>query len=154
MKGDRRRRGARGQALAEMGIVLTVVTFFALGIIEFGRAWMIANIVTSAARDGARAASTLPLADRFQSGSRAGEIDTSSQDWLAIQQQIQNDIASVYADGTPPQVILDTDVDPTSAIKMISVTVVDDVSWLFLGSLFGGNQFHVQRSITFRDEGR
>ena len=149
------RRGAEaGQALAEMGIVITVVVFMALGIIEFGRAWMIANVVTTAARDGARAASTLPLADRYQSGNRSGQIDTSTQDWLDIQQQVKDVIASVYSDGSPPQVVLDTDVDPTSAIKMISVTVIDDVNWLFLGSMFGQNRFHVARSITFRDEGR
>lgn len=157
MKGltaDPTRRGEQGQALAETGIALTIVVFIALGIIEFGRAWMIANVVTTAARDGARAAATLPLADRFQSGANAGQIDTSTQDWQDIQQQVKDEIASVYADGTPPQVILDPDVDPASAIKMISVTVVDDVTWLFLGSLFGQSQFHVARSITFRDEGR
>jgi hypothetical protein len=148
------RRDEGGQALAEMGIVVTLITFMALGIIEFGRAWMIANVVTNAARDGARAASTLPLADRIQGGSRAGEIDTASPDWVAIQQQIRSDIASVYVDATPPQVILDTDVDPNSTVKMISVTIVDDVNWLFLGSMLGGSRFHVQRSVTFRDEGR
>jgi len=148
------RRAEAGQALAEMGIVVTVVVFLALGIIEFGRAWMIANVVVTAARDGARAASTLPLADRYQSGGLAGQIDASTQDWRDIQQRVQSTIASVYWDGTAPQVVLDPDVDPTSAIKMISVTVVEDVSWLFLGSMFGQTRFHIARSITFRDEGR
>ena len=151
---ERTRPGERGQALAETGIVITVVMLMALGMIEFGRAWMIASIVTSAARDGARAAATLPLADRFQSGSKLGQIDPSSQDWLDITQQVQDTIASVYVDGTAPQVVLDPDVNPASAIKMISVTVVDDVTWLFLGSMFGGNRFHVARTVTFRDEGR
>jgi hypothetical protein len=151
---DAARRAEAGQALAEMGIVVTVLVFLALGIIEFGRAWMIANVVITAARDGARAASTLPLADRFQSGGLAGQIDPSTQDWLDIRQQVQAVIASVYSDGTPPQVTLDPDVDPTSAIKMISVTVVEDVSWLFLGSMLGQSRFHIARSITFRDEGR
>jgi hypothetical protein len=148
------RRDESGQALVETGIVVTLVTFMTLGIIEFGRAWMIANVIVGAARDGARAAAALPLAARIQSGARSGEIDTSSQSWLDIEQQVQSTIASVYADGTPPQVVLDPDVDPTSTIKMIAVTVIEDVDWLFLGSLFGQSRFHVERSITFRDEGR
>jgi hypothetical protein len=151
---DRRHPRERGQALAETGIVLTILVFMTLGTIEFGRAWMIANVVTTAARDGARAAATLPRFDRLQSGLQVGQIDPNAPDWLSISQQIQNEIASVYADGTPPQVVLDPDAVPLSPIKMISVTVVDDVDWLFLGSLLGQDHFHVARTVTFRDEGR
>jgi hypothetical protein len=151
---DGRRPRERGQALAETGIVLTLLVFMTLGTIEFGRAWMIANVVTTAARDGARAAATLPRADRFQSGMQVGQIDPGAPDWLNVSQQIQNEIASVYVDGTPPQVVLDPDAVPLSPIKMISVTVVDDVDWLFLGSLLGQDHFHVARTVTFRDEGR
>ena len=148
------RRRERGQALAETGIVLTIIVFLMLGTIEFGRAWMIANVVTSAARDGARAAATLPLVDRFQNGLRAGQIDPSAQDWLDIVRNVQDEIASVYADGTAPDVVLNSDAVPLSPVKMISVTVIDDVAWLFVGSLLGQSGFHIERTITFRDEGR
>jgi hypothetical protein len=150
----RPRRHERGQALAETGIVVTLLVFMMLGTVEFGRAWMIANVVTSAARDGARAAATLPLTDRFQNGLRAGQIDPSAQDWLDIVRNVQDEIASVYADGTAPQVVLDSDAVPLSPVKMISVTVIDDIAWLFFGSLLGQNGFHIERTITFRDEGR
>jgi Flp pilus assembly protein TadG len=43
-----------GQALAEFALVLPLVLLFIAGIIEFGRAWNIKQIVTDAAREGAR----------------------------------------------------------------------------------------------------
>jgi hypothetical protein len=49
-----RGRRQRGQALAEMGMVITILVFLMMGIVEFGRAMMIANMITQAARDGAR----------------------------------------------------------------------------------------------------
>ena len=44
----------RGQALVEMGIVVVLLVTLVMGTIEFGRAWMIVNMITHAARDGAR----------------------------------------------------------------------------------------------------
>src|SRR5205823_1524085 len=68
MTGDRVgrliRRGRRGQALAELGIIIVLLVFLVMGIIEFGRAWMIGNMITQAARHGARAAAVLPLSKR------------------------------------------------------------------------------------------
>jgi Flp pilus assembly protein TadG len=46
----------RGAALVETALVLPVFLTVALGIIEYGRALMAANLVTSAAREGARIA--------------------------------------------------------------------------------------------------
>lgn len=46
----------RGTALVEMAMVLPVFLMVVLGIIEFGRAMMVANMVTNAAREGARLA--------------------------------------------------------------------------------------------------
>ena len=48
------RRGERGQALAEFALVLPLVLLFIAGIIEMGRAWNIKEVVTDAAREGAR----------------------------------------------------------------------------------------------------
>lgn len=50
---DEKRRGA---ALVEMAIVLPLFFMIVLGIIEFGRAMMVSNMVTNAAREGARLA--------------------------------------------------------------------------------------------------
>jgi Flp pilus assembly protein TadG len=52
----RTRNGRRGAAMVEMALVLPVFMMVTLGIIEFGRALWVANIVTNAAREATRAA--------------------------------------------------------------------------------------------------
>lgn len=49
------RRG-RGAAAAELAIVLPILLLAILGMLEFGRAFMIEQILTNAAREGARRA--------------------------------------------------------------------------------------------------
>jgi Flp pilus assembly protein TadG len=49
-------RGNRGQSVVEFALVLPLLLLILFGITEFGRAWMTANILTSAAREGARLA--------------------------------------------------------------------------------------------------
>jgi Flp pilus assembly protein TadG len=44
----------RGQALAEFALVMPLVLLFIAGIVEMGRAWNIKQVVTDAAREGAR----------------------------------------------------------------------------------------------------
>lgn len=44
----------RGQAVAEFALVLPLVLLFIAGIVEMGRAWNIKQVVTDAAREGAR----------------------------------------------------------------------------------------------------
>lgn len=46
----------RGTAMVEMALVLPVFLMLVLGIIEFGRALTVMNLVTNAAREGARMA--------------------------------------------------------------------------------------------------
>ncbi len=50
------KEGRRGAALVEMAIVLPIFVTLLLGMIEFGRALMVGQLVTNAAREGARAA--------------------------------------------------------------------------------------------------
>jgi Flp pilus assembly protein TadG len=45
-----------GQSLAEFAILLPVLMGIVIGIFEFGRAWNIDQVVTNAAREGARLA--------------------------------------------------------------------------------------------------
>jgi len=49
-----KRRSERGQALAEFALVLPLVLLFIAGITEMSRAWNIKQVVTDAAREGAR----------------------------------------------------------------------------------------------------
>lgn len=51
-----RGRGRSGQSAVEMALVLPVLLIFILGIIEFGQAWHVKQVVTDAARAGARRA--------------------------------------------------------------------------------------------------
>src|SRR5262249_58507925 len=71
-------RRRREHALAQTRVAVALAGALGLATIELGRAWMIASTVTSAARDGARAAASLPVADRFRSGARAGQIDPTT----------------------------------------------------------------------------
>jgi len=49
-----KRWNERGQALAEFALVLPLVLLFIAGITEMARAWNIKQVVTDAAREGAR----------------------------------------------------------------------------------------------------
>ena len=137
------RRGRRGQALVELGIVVVLFVFLVMGIIEFGRAWMVGNMITQAARHGARAAAVLPLSKR----NATTHVITDS---AAIVTQVKNQIQNVYA-GT-----LDVTVNPQAdagGIPLVSVTIAGTVPFLF--NLPGvGTSFAVNRSVIFRDEGR
>jgi Flp pilus assembly protein TadG len=52
-------RRTRGQALVETALAVPVLLIIMAGIIEFGRAWGMSQVVTDAARQGARTASIL-----------------------------------------------------------------------------------------------
>ena len=45
-----------GQSLVEFALILPVFIFVLFGIMEFGRLWEMSNVMTSAAREGARVA--------------------------------------------------------------------------------------------------
>ena len=51
---DRCRQGRRGTVTVEMALVLPIFTMLVFGIIEFGRGFMIMQLVTNAAREGCR----------------------------------------------------------------------------------------------------
>lgn len=46
----------KGQNLVEFALILPFFLLLVLGMVEFGRGWMTRNILTGAARDGARVA--------------------------------------------------------------------------------------------------
>lgn len=53
---SRLRRAESGQSLAEFAILLPILMGVVIGIFEFGRAWNIDQVLTNAAREGARLA--------------------------------------------------------------------------------------------------
>jgi hypothetical protein len=72
--GLRRIRNRRGQALAEMAIILPVLLLLVFGIIELANAWRTFQVVVNSAREGARVA-ILPTAS-------AAGIRTRVEDYL------------------------------------------------------------------------
>jgi Flp pilus assembly protein TadG len=54
---ERRWRGQRGQALIETALTLPLLLLVGIGIIEFGRAYQTWQVLTNAAREGARMSS-------------------------------------------------------------------------------------------------
>jgi Flp pilus assembly protein TadG len=55
----RRATGRRGQSLVEFALVVPLLLLLVVGVIEFGRAWNVNQVVTFAARQGARKAAVL-----------------------------------------------------------------------------------------------
>lgn len=60
---SRRVLGDEGQALVEFALVTPLLLLLIVGIIEFGRAWSMSQVITDAARQGARMASVLNSSD-------------------------------------------------------------------------------------------
>ena len=56
MKIRRLRRDTKGQALVEFALVLPILLLLILGIVEFGRAWNLAQMMSDVAREGTRRA--------------------------------------------------------------------------------------------------
>lgn len=138
------RRRTRGQALAELGIVIVLFVFMGLGIVEFGRAWMIMNLVTHAARDGARAAAALPTTAR----DGAGFVNN----WGPIETSVETQIEEGTGQALTATGISNAD---SGGVPMLSLQVQGEVDWLFFHTPFGfGPSFEVNRTVTFRDEGR
>ncbi|MGB7970763.1 MAG: TadE family protein [Candidatus Deferrimicrobiaceae bacterium] len=50
----------KGQSLVEFALLLPLFLLMVVGVAEFGRAWMTRNILTGAAREGARVAAVQP----------------------------------------------------------------------------------------------
>jgi len=48
--------GSEGQAIVEFALVMPLLLLLIIGVVEFGRAWNIKQVITDAAREGARIA--------------------------------------------------------------------------------------------------
>jgi Flp pilus assembly protein TadG len=139
MKGSTH-RGQRGQALAEMGIVVVLFVTLCVGILEFGRAWIIVNMITHATRDGARVAAVALPSNRDS----YGMITNKS----SIQSQVLSEIQTVTpTTGFAVNVTQST----VGGVPMVQVQVTGTVPYMFK---LVGDSFAVNRTVTFRDEGR
>ena len=50
------KRDERGQALVEFALILPIILLLVVGMLEFARAWNLHQVMTDAAREGARRA--------------------------------------------------------------------------------------------------
>jgi Flp pilus assembly protein TadG len=66
-------RENRGQSVVEFALVFPLLLVLLIGITEFGRAWMTMNVLTSAAREGARLA-VVTAPDQAAVAARATEV--------------------------------------------------------------------------------
>jgi Flp pilus assembly protein TadG len=135
-------RREHGQALVEMALVVVLFVSLALGIVEFGRAWMISNMIMHAARNGGRIAATSP--------SRTGGTIT---DTAAIKTEVLNQIKTVVPTTGFEVNVTQPPPEETSGIPMVQVQVTGNVPYLF-HLVPGMTSFPVNRTVTFRDEGR
>lgn len=144
MRGAERRAGGwandRGQALAETAIGLVIVIMVLMGIIEFGRAFLISNAVANAARVGARAAA-LEL-DRDD----LGFISNDSQIVATVRSELQNTVGPSLANALSIVVT-----QPSTSIALAQVTISGQVPYIFN---LVGTSFQLERTVSYRDQGR
>ena len=151
------KRNKKGQALAELAMVVVLCTFIFLGIVEFGYIFMALNTVTQATTAGARAASVVQMGSRGLCGKIT---DSSAIDGTTgfVRSQI-GAIATIPA--PPAGVVVTQNPAPNTAapcgafsganIPLVTVTVTGTIPDVF--GLFG-SVINFTRSATFRDEAR
>ena len=109
------RRTRRGAAAVEFAVVAPVFFLLILGMIEFGRMLMVQQLITLAAREGARTAV-------LDGGSTASVI-----------QQVRDDLAGSQITANSLQVRVEPDPGSATAgtpIRVIVTVDCADVSWL------------------------
>ncbi len=116
-----RRFGRRddGQALVEFALITPFLLVFLVGIIEFGRAWNAHQVVTDAAREGARKAAIYD---------EAGIITQDS-----ITSVIKHALTSAHLDTSATVITLDNWDGATN--DTLTVTVAQPYFFLFFGEL-------------------
>lgn len=131
------RRQSHGQALAELGLVLFLLLMMMLGIVEFGRLLMLTNMITHAARDGARVAAVANRQELI-----AGNV-------TAIQQHVRDQVLGVV----PASTIDSVDVTfQDAAIDTVTVTISGTIPYIFPIASLWGTELNFARSVTFRHE--
>ena len=135
-------RNQRGQSLVELAIIIVLFVTLTFGAIEFSWAWMTANMITQAARDGARTASIAPASWRTNG------IVTNTD---PIVSQVQNEIANVGVAGLKVT-CCGGPFDNSGTIPIVTVTVTGSVADAV--GFFPDLLTNIDREVTFRDEGR
>lgn len=149
-------RNQRGQSLVELGITIGMFALLCMGTLEIGRIWLVGNMVAQAAREGARVGALTSSANRG-AGTSLGLINAATK--TAIVNLVKSEIAQVLGMSvvnskltvSVTQTPATGGVVPANVIPMVTVTVTGNVDYIFnvLAS-----QTSINRSVSFRDEGR
>jgi Flp pilus assembly protein TadG len=114
-------------------------------IIEFGRAFMITNMLTHSARDGARVGAVLSTTNRQGGGSRCLNSTGVSAVCSRVRTQLLNVMSQSDVSGMTITVSQPCSGGSTPVVKVL---LTGTLNYLFYGATFG-----VTRSVTFEDEG-
>ena len=146
------RRGERGQAIIEMALTLPLLLVIVMGIFDFGFMFQKFEVVTNAAREGARVgvlgdftpatAATSPLG-------RQRALDYLAVGGIDLAGHMRGSVASCSGAIVPDSVCVSavvsdatiTGSSPVKTVKQITVTVDYDHEFDFVGpilNLFGG----------------
>ena len=126
----------KGQSLIEFALLLPIFLLILVGIAEFGRGWMTKNILTGAAREGARVAAV-----------QLDPAASSSQGTLAARGVLNSAGISV-----PPAVV--SVIDPGLTIPSIQVNVAYTYTVFVLNFIPGlpGPNLNLAGTATMRRE--
>jgi len=149
-------RNQRGQSLVELGLTVGIFALLCMGTLEIGRIWLIGNMVAQAAREGARVAALTSSANRG-TGTSLGIINSSAKN--SIIDLVKSEIAQVLGASVVnskltiavTQTPATGGVVPSNVIPLVTVTVTGNVDYIFK---LLATQTSVNRSVSFRDEGR
>ena len=142
----RLRRDQRGAALLEMAFTLPLLLLISVSIFEFGRAFEVWQVLTNAAREGARVAVLPGISDamvtaRVQQYANAGVLDTGVTPTVTI----QRDSTISYGSGTASG----SKVTVTYPFRFI---VLQSVVRLVVNGSTVGAPFTMAASATMRNE--
>jgi hypothetical protein len=145
------RRGERGQELAELGITLVLFLLLVGGVMQFGHAFMVANMITHAARDGARLGASWSKRDANKNFTDVSAIVT------AVKSEIATVTAQTFNVTVTQSPTANCLAEGGGTVPVVCANVQGCVPFIFdipgLGTpCGGGNGFAVNRTVTFVDE--
>ena len=148
----------RGQALVETALTVTILVLLSLGIVQFGYAFMQLEMITNAARDGARFGAARVNRDDCRCLQATDTTPNTGTIAALVKTEIGNvmdaSLLSVTVVQTPPPCgsgcpCSTCDAIPSTTLRTVDVTVSGTVPYMFrlIGTGYG-----VNRVVKFRDE--
>ncbi len=133
----------RGAAAVEMALITPVFLMLVFGIIEFGRGMMVSNMVTNAAREGARMA----VLDGSTNADVTSAVQTFMNSALGLAPaNVAVTITTTPATGNPDPVNVIANCQPRDLITVKVQVAFNNVA-LIPGNYMGGKQLVGQSSM-------